>query len=1591
MIAPATLEQTLPKALSATERDFAQRFFAQVDANDLKALAPADLEAITREQVKLTTRKQGEVKISFVTNNRKGVTWGARRTMIHLVSDDYAFLVDSVAAYLGEKRLAIDLLLHPRLSISYAASGEARLDPRGTHRQSHIYIVVRGALNTAQQKELRQGVTSIISDVRDATGDWQAMRLRALEAKQFLTKAPTTHFPREEVEEYGEFLDYLYDNNFTFLGARSYRFNWQGNKVTSTVIKGSGLGLLRDDRFPAYINPDGAPLPPPYQRLRTSMPPLSISKVNRISTVHRRVPLDAVTVHQFDDDGRVVGETLFIGLFTSVTYSRSLRSIPLLKYRAERVIRASGFEPASHDGRALRHILEKYPRDELFQTTIADLQRTCLSILRLQERQRIALYCRPDLFDRYVSCLVYVPRDRFETRLRLNFQHILERELDGQCTNYSSSVDDSPLVRILFTIAVKQGQTRRTHFDKIEAMLQDAGRVWGDALADTLHHVIADDDHAERLISAYADAFSSDYRDRYSLAQAVSDIDKIETCLARSALEMDWSVQDNGAITLKLFTPREALVLSDVLPVLENMGLRVTTEHPFTVTPKGTSMAVVVQDFSLTYPAALDGTAIKPIFEEALHGIFAGRYENDALNALCLGASLNARDISLVRTYARYLRQSSLPFSLPYLEQAIIQYPILAGLAAQLFYTRFDPKSKSRATPKIDNAIKAGLDQIASLDHDRIWRALFASINATLRTNFFMHGTGEPKPYISVKLDSRALSFLPDPKPYREIFVYSTRMEGIHLRNGRIARGGIRWSDRAEDFRTEILGLMKAQTVKNAVIVPSGAKGGFIVKNPPKGGDRKAIQAEGIECYRYLVRGLLDITDNYGRGNKVIKPKGVVCQDGDDPYLVVAADKGTATFSDIANGLSMEYGFWMGDAFASGGSAGYDHKAMGITARGAWESVKRHFRERGLDTQKQNFTVMGVGDMGGDVFGNGMLLSPHIQLVGAFNHVHIFCDPNPDTKISFGERQRLFKGVMGWDQYQTKLLSKGGRIYNRSDKVLDLTPDIQKRFDLHKSKVTPPELMTAMLKADVDCLYLGGIGTFVKSSAESHSDAGDRSNDAQRINAADLRAHVVGEGANLGFTQRARIEAALSGVHLNADFIDNSAGVDTSDHEVNIKILLATIQARSATALPKAERNKVLKTMTNEVARLVLTDNYQQTQAISLLQSRAAEHLPHHQLFMQDLERVGVLNRALEFLPNDEEIAKRQVAGLGLTRPELGILLSYAKLRLREELLGSALLDEPECLPWLMGYFPDVLQKRFAKDIATHPLRREITATLIANAIINRLGPTAATSMARHYSAGGADVARAFVMVHGLLPLADWWRTIEAHDGHVASTEQMTAFHEIAMLDERMMGWILATPQLRTQGISAFIKQWGEPTQKLVASLCHAKTIKASLTPAQQKSWGDRYTRWQRAGFEADMAGLLAARSKLGQTPAIISLAAELKRPVAAVASTYFKLTDRFAFSWLVAQAGALPRPDRWASEAMRTVEARLDAVQLALVRAVLRGTKAPDSALNDWLKRYAGPVTEMADMVADMKRTGLKDLAMALVIIQKIERLLLP
>lgn len=1597
-------QEHIPEKSALDYKSFLKVFFDRVPKEDVAMMAPENLAYTAQQHLKLAhERDENDApSISIYTPTSKKEGWDAGRTIIDIVNDDMAFLVDSVVAEFIRHNYQIAIFIHPILHAERNSKGKItdiyNDEKKGkTSAQSHIHAELSRVLSQEQSDQLKKDLERVLLDVKFANRDWLQMREKVVEAQKELESAPDK-YPKHVVSEYVDFLDYLYDNNFTFLGYREYEFTKSGKKISSKIKKGSSLGLLSDEVQPVYINEARKSLSEAQQLLRTEEDPLAIYKVNKRSTVHRRVPIDAVTIKKYDKKGKAVGEILFIGLFTSVSYSRSVSDIPFIRMKVDNVVKRSKFANASHNYKSLRHILEKYPRDEILQMPEALLYEHAISILRLHERPHIALYTRPDPFGRYISCLVYVPREKYETKLRLKLQHILEEELGGTCTNFKVSQDDSPLSRVLFQIDINNLDAIPDYDeDALENELVEAGRNWPERLKQTIEDKIDDSAKAAEMIERYSNAFSLSYHEHYTPSQAVLDIEKISSIIDGDEIDLELYEQKRGDKTetrLKLYHAKTPLALSDVLPIMENMGLNVITELPFELQPSKFEHKVCIHDFLIepdNKSSEVDIAKSKSSFEDVFKKTWNKEMESDSLNMMAFYARMPWHDIAILRAYIHYLRQTGVSFSLPYMESAITTYPDIAESIVKLFKDLFDPAKK-----KISESTKAkrvkdiyiSLDRVDALDHDRIFRSLTGLICATLRTNFFQKDeNGKQKTHLSFKLDSNLISELPDPKPYREIFVYSARVEGVHLRGDKIARGGLRWSDRHEDFRTEVLGLMKAQQVKNAVIVPMGAKGGFVVKNPPEEGGRAAFQAEGVECYKIFIRGLLDITDNR-KGADVIPPQDVVRYDEDDPYFVVAADKGTATFSDIANGLSEEYGFWLGDAFASGGSAGYDHKKMGITARGAWESVKRHFRELNHDTQTQDFDVVGVGDMAGDVFGNGMLLSEHIYLIGAFNHMHIFCDPDPDPAKTFKERQRLFNDVKGWGEYNTKLLSKGGRIFERSEKSLKLTPEIKKRFDIEEDELSPNKLIRHLLRARTDLMWFGGIGTYVKSTKESHADVGDKGNDILRVNATELRAKVVGEGANLAVTQLARIEFANHGGNLNADYIDNAGGVASSDDEVNIKILLGEVMRKKKYDMDIKKRNKLLESMTDDVAEHVLRGNYQQAQGISLMELQAAKNMRAHGRLIVYLKQTVGLSRTLEYLPKPEEIEARARAGKGLTKPELSVLQSYAKISYTADLLNSEIPESKAMQERLYRYFPEKLSKSYSKEILDHRLKREIIATTLANGIVNRMGPDFIRDRMDRCGASCEEVAKAYIIVREAFGLREIWDRIEDLDGKVPAIVQLEALRETARMTERAVTWFL-TRFGRKLSITRDIARFEDGI----------KAVKDNLNDVVPDTLLKRINQLTQNGVDNGLPKSLAHDISmmpiLGSACDIIRISVDHKFDIPMTARVYFELGAHFHLDWMRQKARHLPTEGRWSAQALEGLVDQLYTCQAGLTIQILKDMgddiaqhTESDSILNAWISDRGAQAKLLEPLFDELRRSASIDISMLTIAEQRLRNL---
>jgi glutamate dehydrogenase len=1566
--------------LDAAERATAERvigeFYEHVPPADIIGRGPRDLCGAALALWHFAERRRpGRAKIRVYNPDPAADGWLSPHTIVEIVNDDMPFLVDSVSLAINAGGRVVHLVIHPIVTVARDPQGrlcELRDAAAAGQRESWMHIEITRESDREDLAALAQTLSAVLADVRSAVDDWQPMRERLRELVDELSRAPAPPVPPAERAEVSDFLRWLDDDNFTFLGYREYLFD-----AAAAPVRGP-LGILRDEAHPVFGGlRDLSALPRDVQDFLRRRELLVVTKTNRRATVHRTAPMDAIGVRPFASNGDVVGITLFLGLFTSLAYSRNPQSIPLLRRKVRRIVERAGLAPTSHDGKALLHILDTFPRDELFESDEDQLFRTVIGVLNLQERQRIALFIRRDPLERFVSCLVYVPRERYEAALRERFAAILAEAFAGRLANFQTHLDESPLARIHFIIHTTRGSVPAVEDAALEGRLAEAGRSWADRLLEAAIAAFGEEEAHDRL--RRLQPFPITYQARTEAEQAIADLGRIETVLAGSPIEVSLhSPAGGGGLPgLRIYRAKDPVALSDVLPILENLGLRVVAEEPFRIESVD-GAAVWIHEFQLAGVTLLTtvSAAISARFEEALVAVWTGRVENDGFNRLVLAAGLSARQIVVLRLYAKVLRQIGTAFSQAYMEDALGGHPEIARRLVRLFEIRFDPaRAAGSSLPAIAEiqAIDHALDVVESLDEDRILRGFLTLVLKTVRTNYYQRlPSGETKPYLAVKLASSEIDLMPLPRPLFEIYVYSPRVEAVHMRAGRVARGGIRWSDRKEDFRTEILGLMKAQTVKNAVIVPVGAKGGFVVKQPPA--SPETLGAEAVKCYKSLIRGLLDLTDNIvaetPAGHRIAPPSEVVRYDGDDPYLVVAADKGTATFSDFANAISHEYGFWLGDAFASGGSAGYDHKAMGITARGAWELVARHFRELGRDIATSDLNVIGVGDMSGDVFGNAMLMSRHIRLLGAFNHLHVFIDPEPDAAGSYAERKRLFETPRSsWTDYDPRLISPGGGIFERSAKSIPISAEVKRAFAIAEDHLTPAELIQRLLTAQVDLLYLGGIGTFVKARSESHAQVGDKANDALRVDGEAIGAKVIGEGANLGVTQRGRIAYAEKGGRINTDAIDNSAGVSMSDHEVNIKILLG--QAIATGALGAKEREPLLAQMTDDVAALVLRDNYLQGQALSVAEAKGPAALNRQVLLIRELEKAGRLDRALEFLPDDEEIGARAAAHKGLTRPELAVLLAHSKMSVDHELLQSDLPDAPELAAELRSYFPPALRERFPAQIATHPLRREITATLLTNDLVNRAGVTFISEMQSRTGRPAPKIARAYRIVREAFDLPRLWAEIEALDNRVAAALQSEMLLDIAGVVEHAAAWLLRAERL----------DMGGEASRFTPAVAGLAADIADLLPASERVLMEsRGERLAAAGVPPPLAARIAGFIFLITAFEIGDLAARAGQPVERTARTFYGVGARFALDELRAAARRLPTDTLWQKAAAETLIDDFYTMQAEVAERILQSADGADAPIVAWTATRAASLAPAEVLARELRATATPDLAMLLV-----------
>ncbi|MEU6385501.1 NAD-glutamate dehydrogenase [Streptomyces bauhiniae] len=1581
---------------------FLQRYYLHTAPEDLADRDPVDVFGAAVSHYRLAeSRPQGTANVRVHTPTVEENGWTCSHTVVEVVTDDMPFLVDSVTNELTRQGRGIHVVIHPQVVVRRDVTGKLiEVLPTGPHGElphdahveSWIHVEIDRETDRADLKQISADLLRVLSDVREAVEDWEKMREAAVRIADELRDEPRpADLPAAEVDEARELLRWLSADHFTFLGYREYEL--RGDDSLSAKA-GTGLGILRSD--PHHSEDDEHPVSPSFERLPADARAkarehrlLVLTKANSRATVHRPSYLDYIGVKKFDADGNVVGERRFLGLFSSAAYTESVRRVPVIRRKVAEVLERAGFSPNSHDGRDLTQILETYPRDELFQTPPAELQSIATSVLYLQERRRLRLYLRQDEYGRYYSALVYLPRDRYTTGVRLRIIDILKEELGGISVDFTAWNTESILSRLHFVVRVPQGtelpQLSDADKERIEARLVEATRSWSDGFAEALNAECGEERAAE-LLRRYSNAFTEGYKADHSPRAAVSDLVHLERLSNDKGNDFSLSLYEPvgaapGERRFKIYRKGDAVSLSAVLPVLNRLGVEVVDERPYELRRTDRSTAWIY-DFGLRLPQTAGGTDHlgedgRERFQDAFAATWTGQAENDGFNALVLSAGLTWRQAMVLRAYAKYLRQAGSTFSQDYMEDTLRNNVHTTRLLVSLFEARMSPdrqKAGLEITDALLEELDAALDQVASLDEDRILRSFLTVIKATLRTNFFQEARdGGPHAYVSMKFDPQAIPDLPAPRPAYEIWVYSPRVEGVHLRFGKVARGGLRWSDRREDFRTEILGLVKAQMVKNTVIVPVGAKGGFVAKQlPDPGVDRDAWLAEGIASYKTFISALLDITDNMVAG-EVVPPQDVVRHDGEDTYLVVAADKGTATFSDIANEVAQSYDFWLGDAFASGGSAGYDHKGMGITARGAWESVKRHFRELDLDTQSEDFTVVGIGDMSGDVFGNGMLLSEHIRLVAAFDHRHIFIDPVPDAATGYAERRRLFDlPRSSWADYDTSLLSAGGGIFPRSAKSIPLNHHIREALGIEEkiSKMTPADLMKTILKAPVDLLWNGGIGTYVKSSAETDADVGDKANDAIRVDGADLRVKVVGEGGNLGLTQLGRIEFALQGGRINTDAIDNSAGVDTSDHEVNIKILLNSLVTEGDMTVK--QRNKLLAEMTDEVGALVLRNNYAQNTALANALAQSKDMLHAQARFIRHLVREGHLNRALEFLPTDRQIRERLNQGQGLTSPETAVLLAYTKITVAEELLHTSLPDDEYLRGLLHAYFPTALRERFAEVIDGHPLRREITTTVLVNDTVNTGGTTYLHRLREETGASLEEIVRAQTAARAIFCSSPVWDAVEALDNQVDAAVQTRIRLHSRRLVERGTRWLLNNrPQpLQLAETVEFFADRVEQVWQQMPKL---------LRGADLEWYQHVYDELSAAGVPAELATRVAGFSSAFPALDIVSVADRMGKEPLDVAEVYYDLGDRLHITQLMDRIIELPRADRWQSMARASIREDLYAAHAALTADVLaagNGTSTPEQRFKAWEEKNAPILSRARATLEEIRGSDAFDLA---------------
>lgn len=1576
---------------------FAEAFFDHYPLDELSGHDINDVIGMLKDAYEaIVLYKQKRAKVRVFNPQIEGDGWACNNTIITVHYNSVPFLIDSVRMALTNKGLLIRKINNLILSTKRDKDGELvsfslpddEISTVDNTKELLIYIEIDRHSKTQDLQAIATTIRKTIADVNVVNNDYSNV-IESLQILRDTISFSKSHHTREEIYEANQFVAWLMANNFTFLGYAFYEFTGMqsvesqstGQLARAELQKSYGL-LSKEDEINNYF-------PINHDKLRDPDGPLlTFTKSPIRSNIHRRAYPDHIGIQAYDADGNFIGVHHVVGLYTSQVYRAKVKDIPFIRQKVDAIYTNAGLSDRSYTGKVLRQILETFPRDELFQSTSEELERILLGVVQLNERHIVKLFMRQSSDDRFVAAMVYIPRDQFSSQLREKIIAYMGDAVGADTHEFYTYYSESLLSRTYIIFRLDESKEKLWEEKIIEEQVQYLSKSWSESLARKIklqHNEI----ESGKLVKQYGESFSNAYQENFSTDVALNDISVVDSLNEDNRIALLFSQpnkQDNKVVHFKVFSYGEALPLSDVIPVLERMNLKVIGEHPYKI--KKEESTVWLHDFLLHTRLTndIDLSEIRDLFESAFINIWRRKVDNDFFNGLVLSAQIGWRDVSVLRSYAAYMKQIAFPFSKRAITKSLMTYPKIAQQLVALFYLRFQPVNDSQAEAKQyyeeKRQLNEDLEAVSNLNDDRILRQYLTLIEATVRTNYFQHDDGKHKSYISFKLNPQNIPDVPEPRPLYEIFVYSNRVEGVHLRGGKVARGGLRWSDRVEDFRTEVLGLVKAQNVKNAVIVPNGAKGGFIAKKANMSKGRDAFLKEGIKSYKTFIRGLLDVTDNLVKG-KVVGPENVVRRDEDDPYLVVAADKGTATFSDIANEIAIKYGHWLGDAFASGGSAGYDHKAMGITAKGAWVSVQRHFKEKGINVQEKDFTVIGIGDMAGDVFGNGMLMSKHICLTAAFNHLHIFIDPSPKASTSYAERERLFNTPgTNWADYNQKLLSAGGGVFSREAKSIKISPEMKKCFAISADKLTPTDLIHALLKAPVDLIWNGGIGTYVKSEKENHSDIGDKANDSLRVNGSQLRCKVFGEGGNLGLSQLGRIEYCLNDGACNTDFIDNAAGVDCSDHEVNIKILLSNVMANGG--LSNAQRNRLLVSMTDTVSEMVLTNNYYQTQSISIAQRESASRLEEYRRLINTLEGSGRLNRELEFIPSDQELLDRRAENKTLTRPELALLNCYVKVELKELLAVDEIADNTYLASWVEKAFPQKLLKKYKHGIHNHNLRKEIIATQLANDMVDNMGITFCNRMMESTGEGAPAIAIAYVAARDVFCFDIFQEKVKALDYLVPAEDQMQLLSSMMRRVRRGTRWFLCNRHHR------------EELQKTVDVFraCVTQVIQETpnvLSDVELVSWNQRYEKFTALGLDSELSNMMAMPNHLFSGLGITEAVLKSKQAVPDVVDMHHLLGDKLGFYWFAHAVTDVKVENYWQSMARESFINDIDKVLRIMTVELLRlGGKRfqHEETLQLWMQENPVLLTRWRDIAHELQTNNHTDFAVFSVAMRELSEL---